>query len=93
MLRNIDDFPDEVAGFVTKYGDDVVRNIVRTLSDVGDDVVESLAKFSKIDVVAGAIGKAGWTPADVDKYVDKVSKLTPTSNFVTLFGGNRSRAS
>ena len=85
LMKNINDFPTEVAGFTTKYGDDVSQNIVHTLTNLSDDVIDSLASLGKLDIVAGGIGRAGWTPGNVEKYVAQVKLLTPNAKIVTLF--------
>ena len=64
-------FPQSLAGFVTKYGDDVAKQVEDVVGGLAKPLQEALANGNKLDVVAEGIAKGGWDPRQVEKFAQK----------------------
>ena len=84
-MSRIDDHPQEVAGFAAQYGQDAAKNIVQTLGQLSDDLIDALVNAGKLDIVAEGIGKAGWIAVDAEKYAKMVIELGGDTKIVKLF--------
>ncbi len=72
FMSVVDDFPKEVQGFATKYGQGTANNIIRSIDQLSDDAIKALVSAGKMDTVATGIAKGRWDQAKVDFYVNKV---------------------
>jgi len=67
LMKNINDFPDEVAGFA-KYGEEISKDILNNLTQVSEGTVETLAGAQKLEIVAQGIKDSGWKPQSIEAY-------------------------